>query len=159
MAQRRWSSSTRSLAAGIVRQRAIATTPNHHTAWGCYGSGQNILTIIPELPVNTQRQQPRGLTAVASRSSSLLAAMAVVALGSSMVAKGLGRQGFILLMKKISWTSRDLNERNSTQGGDFARQVRVSVGEETNVKWVPDGSEMSASRVRLLEGLTNGPTP
>jgi hypothetical protein len=34
-----------------------------------------------------------------------------------------------------------------------------SVGEETTVKWVPDGSEMSASRVRLLEGLTNGPTP
>jgi hypothetical protein len=159
MAQRRWSSSTCSLAAGTVRQRAIATTPNHHTAWECYGSGRNTPTISPELPVSTQRQQLRGLTAVASLSSSLSAAMAVVALGSSMVAKGLGRQGFILLMKKISWTSRDLNERNSTQGGDFARQVRVSVGEETNVKWVPDGSEMSASRVRLLEGLTNGPTP
>ena len=85
--------------------------------------------------------------------------MAVVALGSSMVAKGLGRQGFILLMKKIPRTSRDLNERNTTQGGDFARQVRVSVGEETTVKWVPDGSEISVSRVRLLEGLTNGPTP
>jgi hypothetical protein len=42
-----------------------------------------------------------------------------------MVAKGLGQQGFIDLMKKIWRTSRDLHERNTTQGGDFARQVRV----------------------------------
>jgi hypothetical protein len=62
MAQRRWSSSTHGSAADAVLQRAIATTPSHHTAWGCYESGRYTPTIIPELPVNTQRQQPRGLT-------------------------------------------------------------------------------------------------
>jgi hypothetical protein len=44
-------------------------------------------------------------------------------------------------------------------GRGFRPPGSRSVVEETTVKWVPDGSEMSVSRVRLLEGLTNGPTP
>jgi hypothetical protein len=44
-------------------------------------------------------------------------------------------------------------------GRGFRPPGSRSVGEETTAKWVPDDSEMSASRVRLLEGLTNGPTP
>jgi hypothetical protein len=51
-------------------------------------------------PNPAREEDPHRCSPSLSLSSSLSAAMAVVALGSSMVAKGLGRQGFIVLMKK-----------------------------------------------------------
>ena len=62
---------------------------------------------------------------------STLSGRRLVALGSSMAAKALGRKRFIALMKKIRRPSRDFNERNRTQGGDFARQARVLLGTTT----------------------------
>jgi hypothetical protein len=74
-----------------------------------------------------------------------------------MAAKALGRKRFIALMKKIRRPSRDFNERNTTRGGDFARQARVLLGTTTWQRGPPTVAEREREKKENM-GYTGGTT-
>jgi hypothetical protein len=113
-------------------------------------------------PNPAREEDPHCCSPSLSLSSSLSAAMAAVALGSSMVANGLGRQGFIVLMKKnlvdiswLEWTEHDA-------GSGFCPPGSRSVGDERPGRGGPPAGHRAlhacADRKDRKRAWINGPT-